>query len=409
MSPSPPHKKPDPLYQSPFGAAPNGAATLLIGLFTKWDHLLRTNFRAVETPEPLAQSKAGELVNEAQDDNETIRNEILLRLSEISHSTNQREYVHIHQVLLTKLMNLITWAKEPVPVNTETGKLTDKIYTPFLQTLEFIKDFFAAYFDFDEKMPVRMELVAKQELKQHLDFVQQAWVQLELAGENLPRAFMDYSERFCLSETGAVTYREMAYHQSLLEEMRTVPVAITAAPVRERLYFLNFNEPGFVEEEYERLRRLLRLAETPKQKIGVLKLEQKRINQFKTKLRCAHTDYLPSLKEQINNWINEEVRFWEGGYASVASEEAAQYPDKIQTSLSVAKLAVIIRVLVVDKIIINRTVAPMLRIVARLFTTLQKDEISFTSLETKFHAPEKATVAAVRDMLFKWIGILDKL
>ncbi|MFR1445770.1 hypothetical protein ACLUYJ_19615, partial [Acinetobacter baumannii] len=85
-------------------------------------------------------------------------------------------------------------------------------------------------------------------------------------------------------------------------------------------------------------------------------------------------------------------------------------PDsKIHTSLSVAKLAVIIRLLVVDKIIINRTVAPMLRIVGRTFSTLQKDDISIGSLETKYHAPDKTTINAVRDMLFKWINILGKL
>lgn len=103
------------------------------------------------------------------------------------------------------------------------------------------------------------------------------------------------------------------------------------------------------------------------------------------------------------------MRFLESGYYNSLPEQDTGYAEKIHTSLSVAKLALIIRLLVVDKIIINRTVAPMLRIVAKLFTTLQKDEISFASVETKFHAPDKATISSVRDMLFKWIGILDKL
>ncbi len=51
----------------------------------------------------------------------------------------------------------------------------------------------------------------------------------------------------------------------------------------------------------------------------------------------------------------------------------------------------------------------MLRVISKMVTTLQKDEISFGSLETKYHAPDKATIASVRDMLFKWINILGKL
>ncbi len=112
----------------------------------------------------------------------------------------------------------------------------------------------------------------------------------------------------------------------------------------------------------------------------------------------------------MNGWIEVEIKFLENGNAT-QKEQTTQIDagEKINTSLSVAKLALIIRLLVVDKIIINRTVAPMLRVISKMVTTLQKDEISFGSLETKYHAPDKATITAVRDMLFKWINILGKL
>ena len=57
----------------------------------------------------------------------------------------------------------------------------------------------------------------------------------------------------------------------------------------------------------------------------------------------------------------------------------------------------------------NSYIAPMLSVAAKIFTILQKDDISFGSLETKYHAPDKATINAVKDMLFKWINILGKL
>ena len=119
---------------------------------------------------------------------------------------------------------------------------------------------------------------------------------------------------------------------------------------------------------------------------------------------------MPSLKEQINGWIDEEVKFLENvQLPEKVGDKLNENEDKIHTSLSVAKLAVLLRLLVIDKIIINRTVAPMLRVAAKIFTTLQKDDISFGSLETKYHAPDKATINAVKDLLFKWINILGKL
>ncbi len=51
----------------------------------------------------------------------------------------------------------------------------------------------------------------------------------------------------------------------------------------------------------------------------------------------------------------------------------------------------------------------MLRIVGKTFSTLQKDDISIDSLETKYHDRDKATINTVKDMLFKWINILGKL
>ena len=146
------------------------------------------------------------------------------------------------------------------------------------------------------------------------------------------------------------------------------------------------------------------------EKIAVLRFEQKKINQLTVKSNCQYNPGMPSLKEQVNSWIDEEIKFLEkiplpGKGGDILNENG----NKIHTSLSVAKLAVLLRLLVIDKIIINRNVAPMLRVASKIFTTLQKDEISFGSLETKYHAPEKATINAVRDMLFKWINILGRL
>jgi hypothetical protein len=141
-----------------------------------------------------------------------------------------------------------------------------------------------------------------------------------------------------------------------------------------------------------------------------LRFEQKIINQLPVKMNIGFTSLMPSLKEQINGWIEEEIKYLEkGSFTEKPESTAKENDDKIHTSLSVAKLALLLRLLVIDKIIINRTVAPMLRVAAKIFTTLQKDDISFGSLETKYHAPDKATINLVRDMLFKWINILGKL
>ena len=114
--------------------------------------------------------------------------------------------------------------------------------------------------------------------------------------------------------------------------------------------------------------------------------------------------------QPMSDWIIEETRKEQLSNLKRKGKDLQLDPEgKIQTSLSVAKLAVLIRLLVADKIIINKSVAPMLRTVSKLFTTLQKDEISFGSLETKYHAPDKATLNIMKEMLQKWVVLIGKL
>ena len=146
------------------------------------------------------------------------------------------------------------------------------------------------------------------------------------------------------------------------------------------------------------------------ERIQFLKQEQKTINQVIVRLNSCWTDDMPPLKEKTNGWLNEEIQFIKSGTNALTNPNIITANcDKIYTSLSVAKLALLIRLMVVDEIIINITAVPMLRVVTKVFTSSQKERISFNSLETKFHAPDKATINAARDIIFKGINILGKL
>jgi hypothetical protein len=65
--------------------------------------------------------------------------------------------------------------------------------------------------------------------------------------------------------------------------------------------------------------------------------------------------------------------------------------------------------MIADKIIINQPVAPALKTVDNVFTTLQKDKICLGSPETKYHAPDKPPLNTQKGMPEKWVRILGKL
>jgi hypothetical protein len=172
----------------------------------------------------------------------------------------------------------------------------------------------------------------------------------------------------------------------------------------------NFNPDCFINYEIELIQTAVRSFQTNQEAISFLHSEQGRSTKLKIKSGTFFDNQQPSIKKQLSDWVAEEIRQLELKNRKAADKDLVLDPEsKVQTSLSVAKLAVLIRLMLVDKIIINKSVAPMLRTVTKLFTTLQKDEISFGSLETKYHAPDKTTLNTMKEMMRKWVGILGKL
>lgn len=275
-----------------------------------------------------------------------------------------------------------------------------------LEALLFLEEFFPYYLDENCRVPQSYMELSKGETAEKLSDIkasnsEETKILVELISHLIQDVYTNAT---------AATYREWRYIKTLLAEISLPRLPFRNGTLRDRLYYLNFNEESFVFSEFERFAQLLENKGNKSEKIAALRLEQKHINQLPVKLNCVWGLSMPSLKDQINGWINEEINFLESGqYLPSAPNGLPENADKIHTSLSVAKLAVIIRLLVIDKIIINRAVSPMLRGVAKVFTTLQKDEISSGSLETKYHAPDKVTIIAVKDMLFKWINILSRL
>ena len=356
----------------------------------------------------LSEEEIGFIVHESAEESENVRNLLVDYLVNNPSISDKQQFVKVNQALLIRLLDkLYSCRNDNVP---EKVLILYKALGSHLQaSLDFIEDFFGNYFDKNEKVPVAYLDIIRAEIAKglkKLTFVINSGCVEQVLAKAILQTIKTFSS--CKAEK-PISYSSLSYHRLLLDELISQKPMSTQS-IRKTLYQLNFNEPAFVDFESERLHALTESAQTKAEKIAILRFEQKTIAQYPEKLNTVYDSSMASLNEQVNGWIEAEIKFLENGQAAEKEQPTIiETNEKINTSLSVAKLALIIRLLVVDKIIINRTVAPMLRVISRMVTTLQKDEISFGSLETKYHAPDKATITAVRDMLFKWINILGKL
>ena len=322
---------------------------------------------------------------------------------------DKRELTSITQSIITRLLDQVFVVEQKQTEETclESIKLVSEHVK---EVFEFIREYFSSYFDYTQRVPGYLLVQFKESLKTSAESLKQLVVNNGIEMEEIGVVVAEIIEHTIGEKSAINTYRQINYYKDLFHQFLSGDGTINSSFIRHAFYKLNYNSETFIINEYERLNKACSQLYSIKEKIAFLSYELKKVNQVFCTPRNSYQPFLPSVKEQVGNWIVEEIRFLEKGTLPVEYTNTLSEPDsKIHTSLSVAKLAVIIRLLVVDKIIINRTVAPMLRIVGRTFSTLQKDDISIGSLETKYHAPDKTTINAVRDMLFKWINILGKL
>ena len=380
-------------------------------ILDKWNTLISGKLSPLNTNEDLLAAAAVQLViNESEEDQQTIRSMLIEDLIEKPNVMDKEQYVKVNQTLLIRILDRLFEYSQTRPLNENRLLLYNTISQHLQCTLDFVEDFFGNYFDRNEKLPESYICIAKENIKSQVKQLKQILSKQESIDTFLTNLILESIQHILSDESIIITYSQLSYHKMLLNELLSQKVMQTSQSVREALYYLNYNKDNFITYEYELLKRLITELPTNQEKIAALRFEQKKINQLPVKPNCCYNPNMPSLKEQINGWIDEEVKFLENvQIPEKVADKLNENEEKIHTSLSVAKLAVLLRLLVIDKIIINRTVAPMLRVAAKIFTTLQKDDISFGSLETKYHAPDKATINAVKDLLFKWINILNKL
>jgi len=380
-------------------------------ILDKWNTIINGRLNPLNTNDDLSDAEAVQLViNESEEDQQTIRSMLVEDLIEKPNVMDKEQYVKVNQTLLIRILDILFAYSQTRPLNENKLLLYNTISQHLQSTLDFIEDFFSNYFDRNEKVPEPYISIAKENIKKQVKQLKHIVSKQENANTFLTNLVLDSIQHLLRAESIVITYSRLSYHKMLLNELPSQKVIQSTQCIREALYYINYNEDNFVTYEYEWLKELTNELPTNQEKIAALRFEQKKINQLPLKPNCCFNPNMPSLKDQINGWVNEEVKFLENiQLPERVGDKSNENEDKIHTSLSVAKLAVLLRLLVIDKIIINRTVAPMLRVAAKIFTTLQTDDISFGSLETKYHAPDKATINAVKDMLFKWINILNRL
>ncbi len=380
-------------------------------ILCKWDKLIATTlYPSNSNLASFTYKCVQNLIDQSKQEQEKLRTLLIEGIVDRPKITDKQQYVQVNQAMLIRLMDKLYSYKQKPGLNDNILCLYDTISQHLENALDFIEDFFSNYFDRNEKVPAAYLIISIGELLKQLKVLQQTLESNETINSELTNILLQNFNRFCTQKMLCATYNELVYQKDSMSELLLEKTLESEVSIKEVLFYFNFNDHDYVSYLCNKLAALAESLPTKMEKTAALRFEQKNVNQLKTKLNCCLCCTMSSLEKQVNNWIEEELKFIETNLTFVKPQKAeTETEDKIHTSLSVAKLALLIRLLVMDKIITNRVVAHVLRIAVKVFTTLQKENIAFGSLETKYHNPDRGTICAVKDMLFRWINILNKL
>ncbi|HEX8357208.1 MAG TPA: hypothetical protein VF610_07355 [Segetibacter sp.] len=380
-------------------------------ILEKWEVLINTSLNPLNASKLSSSCEAIKgLVAESELEREKVRNLLIEGVIDRQKIMDKQQYVQVVQAMLIRLLDKLHFYKETKGLETSLVYLYNAVSQHLEEVLNFIEDFFSNYFDRNEKVPTPYLLISIEELCKQLEQLQALLEVNEAIDRELTDILVQNFKAFCSIKSSGPTYNELLYQKDLMSELLSDNVLASESSISEVLFYFNFNEDDYVAYLFNKLKAVTETYNSNKEKIAALRYEQKTINQLSTKLNCYLSPYMPPLKEQVNCWIEEEIKFLQTEPAfPLPAIEAKEVGNKIETSLSVSKLALLVRLMVIDKVITNRVVAQVLRVVIRTVATSQSENIGFSSFESKYHKTDKGTITAVKDMLFRWINILNQL
>ena len=247
--------------------------------------------------------------SEAEQDN--VRMVLIRGMLESVEIRDKQQYVKINQVMLIQLLNKLNTYKQQEGLNNKCLYLYDVITKHLEKTLLFLEDFFNSYFDRNEKVPACYHSSSIKDLRKQLEIFKQVIQPYKNSIPPLADILINNFNRFCLEKKNGATYNELKYQKDLMDQLITNTTSASEISIKEILFNLNYNDEHFIAYLFQKLKAIVESLPTETEKIAALRFEQKNINQIATKLNCYVSSSMPSLKEQINHWIKEEIQFLE--------------------------------------------------------------------------------------------------
>jgi hypothetical protein len=327
-------------------------------------------------------------------------------------------YIQLHQQELIRLTDLLSMKTDQSfhLQKQEYLELHRHISNTVEELLRYIERHFTKYFDQDTRAPESYIAIAGSEIvKWYSDF------QDQLKRRNADLTLIDlvlYPMKKFIENipTGQITYRGIIYVKEIQKELHQILIPGKEGndvddDIRLVLLYLNYNTIKYFRYYTNYVTDLLREMDSAAGRIEKLSYLLKLVNQTQVKPGVGYNKTIYSLKDQLSDWIGEEVTYLEKMHKlneRNASGSNLAEDFKLKTEMSVSQLAFLLRVFIETKIIHNKNVSDLIRFFSRFFQTRRLESISYESFRVRYYNTEDSTKRFVRNMLLQMVDHINK-
>jgi len=250
-----------------------------------WNNLIHTTLSlAREFPSVLTDESIETFIKQSEEEQDKVRTSFLEGMLKRSKLKDKQQWVRITQAMLIRLIDKLYSYTQSKEVDHKIFDLYKILIGHLEDTLNFIRDFFGIYFDYDERVPVTYLIISLKELSSQVKLLQKIVQHYKPYIQALAEIIVNNFNKFCLENKNAVTYNQLAYQKDLMDHLMANKTMASENSISEVLFYFNYNDHDYIAYLKEKLSCLTESLDTTKGKIAALRFEQKKYNQLPKRL-----------------------------------------------------------------------------------------------------------------------------
>jgi hypothetical protein len=381
----------------------------------RYNHLVMVQLTALSTNcKNFTDDILSEWMEVSEKEKENIRRYLLKKSLHIKTEKEFELLIQQYQAEIIQLMDVAFKGKlendsEP------RGRLFDVILKDLEEILTHIENRYTKYFSLEEKVPASYFQVSQPDLKKRVNELREFSIRV-LANNQLIKIIFNPLDAF-LGREEKVSYRQLMYVKELVSEMEGWASESEASTSLKSflalLLYMNFNAVKVVSFLMQEIADSTNALPEQNQRLERLADYLKQCNQTQTKPGVSFRHNLPPLKDQLSDWIEEEMVCLEKkqtrfsvvpGYA----DEVIADEEKLHLSFSIDIFSLLIRAAKDSKMFLNKELKGIFRIVSRFVRTVKVDKPSPNSMFNKSYVADRNAKEAAIDLLHEMIRNLRK-